>query len=345
MRPSGQKRVVLRDMSIRPVTRKRNQGTLEMHANGLRYTSKSEPIDILFSNIRNAFYQPCKNEVVIALHFHLKNPILIDKKLVKDVQFYREVGEVQTDLAQVRGRGEREEAEREQTERRLKKKFHQEFENFYRTIEEELGQRIMFEVPYEKLAFPGPAFVLVLADVERVHFERVSFRTRNFDIVFIFKDYKRPVHHVGAIPNKHLEMIKQWLDSCEFRYTQGPLTLQWKMIMKEITTKPQEFLDNGGWSFLDEDDPDQSGEDSEDQESEFEVSEDELDEAEESTEEEFDDSELELGDEESEEEYEEDSDEEGEDWDDLEEQARADDDEEEFAVVSAEYRHMGEEFL
>jgi nucleosome binding factor SPN SPT16 subunit len=29
--------------------------------------------------------------------------------------------------------------------------------------------------------------------VERVHFERVDFKTKNFDMVFIFRDYKRPV--------------------------------------------------------------------------------------------------------------------------------------------------------
>ena len=36
-------------------------------------------------------------------------------------------------------------------------------------------------------------FVLALGDVERVHFERVEFSLRNFDMVFIFKDYKKKV--------------------------------------------------------------------------------------------------------------------------------------------------------
>jgi nucleosome binding factor SPN SPT16 subunit len=34
---------------------------------------------------------------------------------------------------------------------------------------------------------------LTLSDVERVHFERVEFHLRQFDMVFIFKDYKRKV--------------------------------------------------------------------------------------------------------------------------------------------------------
>ena len=38
-----------------------------------------------------------------------------------------------------------------------------------------------------------PAFILTLSEVERVHFERIEFHLRNFDMVFIFKDYKRKV--------------------------------------------------------------------------------------------------------------------------------------------------------
>lgn len=34
-----------------------------------------------------------------------------------------------------------------------------------------------------------PFFVMDLSDVEIVHFERVSFMTKNFDMVFIFKDF------------------------------------------------------------------------------------------------------------------------------------------------------------
>jgi nucleosome binding factor SPN SPT16 subunit len=44
-----------------------------------------------------------------------------------------------------------------------------------------------------------PAFVLPLESVERVHFERINFQLKNFDMVFIPKDYTQPVTEVGAI--------------------------------------------------------------------------------------------------------------------------------------------------
>lgn len=48
-------------------------GSLEAHANGFRYTSvRGDKVDILYNNIKNAFFQPCDSEMIILLHFHLK---------------------------------------------------------------------------------------------------------------------------------------------------------------------------------------------------------------------------------------------------------------------------------
>lgn len=35
--------------------------------------------------------QPCENEVMVLIHFHLKNPIMIGKKRSHDLQFFTEV--------------------------------------------------------------------------------------------------------------------------------------------------------------------------------------------------------------------------------------------------------------
>lgn len=38
-----------------------------------RYTSvRGDKVDILYNNIKNAFFQPCEGEMIILLHFHLK---------------------------------------------------------------------------------------------------------------------------------------------------------------------------------------------------------------------------------------------------------------------------------
>ena len=49
------------------------QGTLEAHTNRLCYTTlKGDRVDILFNNVKHAFFQPSKGEMIVLLHFHLK---------------------------------------------------------------------------------------------------------------------------------------------------------------------------------------------------------------------------------------------------------------------------------
>lgn len=64
----------LKDLFIRPnIVTKRIHGTLEAHLNGFRFTSiRGDKIDIMYNNIKHAFFQPCDGEMVIILHFHLK---------------------------------------------------------------------------------------------------------------------------------------------------------------------------------------------------------------------------------------------------------------------------------
>ena len=67
----------LLDLSVRPVfSARKTQGTLEAHANGLRFrSSRGEILDIMCTNIKHAIFQPCGNEIVVIIHFHLKNHI------------------------------------------------------------------------------------------------------------------------------------------------------------------------------------------------------------------------------------------------------------------------------
>jgi nucleosome binding factor SPN SPT16 subunit len=44
--------------------------------------------DILFSNIKHLFFQPCDYELVVLIHVTLKSPIMLGKKKVK-VRGYR----------------------------------------------------------------------------------------------------------------------------------------------------------------------------------------------------------------------------------------------------------------
>lgn len=71
----------LKDLYIRPnIVTKRMSGSLESHTNGFRFTSvRGDKVDILYNNIKNAFFQPCDGEMIILLHFHLKHAIMFGK--------------------------------------------------------------------------------------------------------------------------------------------------------------------------------------------------------------------------------------------------------------------------
>ena len=47
-------------------------------------------------------------------------------------------------------------------------------------------------------------------------------------------------------------LIKHFLNfsSCDIKYTEGIQSLNWIKIMKTINTNPEDFFENGGWSFL-----------------------------------------------------------------------------------------------
>lgn len=175
-----------------------------------------------------------------------------------------------------------------------------------------------------------PFFVVDLEKVDHVHFERVTFASKAFDMVLINKDFSKQPWRVDMIPNADKDSIQEWLTDMEISYTEGPMTLSWKQIMSTVAgddrfyqnTEEDGYTEKeSGWSFLrmygrdDETDESSGGEDSDfhgaqSEESDEEDEESEFDE-EESDESDFDaDNELE---------------EQGMDWDDMEKKAMADD--------------------
>lgn len=271
----------LKDLYIRPnIVSKRMTGSLEAHINGYRYTSvRGDKVDILYNNIKSSFFQPCDGEMIILLHFHLKHAILFGKKKHLDVQFYTEVGEITTDLGKHQHMHDRDDLAAEQAERELRHKLKTAFKSFCEKVEAMTKQVIEFDTPFRDLGFPGapfrstvllqptsgslvnltewPPFVITLEDVELVHFERVQFHLRNFDMVFVFKNYNQKIAMVNAIPMNMLDHVKEWLNSCDIRYSEGIQSLNWAKIMKTIVDDPEGFFDNGGWTFLD---PESDGE-------------------------------------------------------------------------------------
>jgi nucleosome binding factor SPN SPT16 subunit len=262
---------------------------LEAHTNGLRYTTlKGDKVDLLYNNIKQAFFQPSRSEMIVLLHFHMKSPIIISKKKHRDIQFYTEVGEIVTTLGRTQHMHDRDDLMAEQAERELRAKLDSAFDNFRKKVEALPQCRVTFEKPFRELGFHGvphrstvllqptthclvnlteqPPFIIVLDEVELVHFERVQFHMRNFDMVFVFKDYKKKVATVTAIPMTQLDSIRDWLNSCDKKYTEGIQSLNWTKIMKTINDDVEGFFSQGGWSFLD---PSSDQEEAEEEDSEM----------------------------------------------------------------------------
>lgn len=141
--------------------------------------------------------------------------------------------------------------------------------------------------------------------------------------MFVYKDFSRPPAHVNTIPVESLDEVKDWLNSVDIAYTEGPLNLNWGTIMKTVTADPHTFFAEGGWNFLSTN-SDSEDSDDEDEESAFEGSDSELAADEESSDEEsdFDDD---ASAEASEEAGSDDEVSAGKDWDELEKKAKRSD--------------------
>lgn len=271
---------------------------------------------------------------------------MVGKKKAKDVQFYREATDMQFDETGNRKRkhryGDEEEFEQEQEERRRRVELDKQFKNFAERVQMAGGEEINsgVDVPFRELGFSGvpnrsnvlcqpstdclvqltepPFMVLTLDEIEQVHLERVQFGLKNFDMVVVFKDFHRAPVHINTIPVENLDGVKDWLDSIEASYSEGPLNLNWSTIMKTITADPHQFFVDGGWSFLSAESDDED-EEEDDEESAFEMSDSEVMASPESSEDEseFDDD---ASADEGEGSLDEDS--AGEDWDELEKKAK-----------------------
>ncbi|KAK2661385.1 hypothetical protein Ddye_007918 [Dipteronia dyeriana] len=344
------KPIKLHDLWIRPVFGGRGRkipGTLEAHVNGFRYstTRPEERVEVMFGNLKHAFFQPAEKEMITLVHFHLHNHIMVGNKKTKDVQFYVEV----MDVVQTLGGGKRsaydpDEIEEEQRERNRKNKINMDFQSFVNRVNDLWGQPqfseldLEFDQPLRDLGFHGvpykssafivptssclvelveiPFLVVTLSEIEIVNLERVGLGQKNFDMTIVFKDFKRDVLRIDSIPSSSLDGIKEWFDTTDIKYYESKLNLNWRQILKTILDDPQSFIDDGGWEFLNLEASDSESDNSQESDQGYEPS----DMEEESVSEEEDSDSESLV--ESEEEEEDDSEEEnGKTWEELEREA------------------------
>ncbi|KAJ0964079.1 hypothetical protein J5N97_029201 [Dioscorea zingiberensis] len=344
----------LPDLWIRPAFGGRGRkltGTLEAHVNGFRYSTSrpDERVDIMYGNIKHAFFQPAEREMITLLHFHLHNHIMVGNKKTKDVQFYVEVMDVvQTLGGSRRSAMDPDEIEEEQRERDRKNRINADFQTFVTKVHDHWSQPqfkgldLEFDQPLRELGFHGvphkssafivptstclvelietPFLVITLSEIEIVNLERVGLGQKNFDMAIVFKDFKRDVLRIDSIPSSSLDSIKEWLDTTDLKYYESRLNLNWRPILKTIIDDPEKFIEDGGWEFLNLEASDSDTDNSVESDQGYEPSD-----AEPESDSEDEDSESESlveSDEDEEEDSEEDSEEEkGKTWEELEREA------------------------
>ncbi|GMH75505.1 hypothetical protein TrLO_g8991 [Triparma laevis f. longispina] len=348
----------LSDLTMRPALGKGRKtiGQLEAHENGLRFRSnKGDTLDIIYNNIKNCLFQPCEKELMVIVHFNLKNPIMIGSKKHENVQFYTEVVEASEQVdGNRRSMYDPDEMDQEQRERQLRKRLNEAFQGFCKKVElvsGKYGNKKEFDIPYRDLAFTGtpnkemctiqptlnclvnltetPFFVVDLEKVDHVHFERITFSSKAFDVIIILKDFTKQPMRIDMIANADKDGLQSWLTDMEIPYTEAPMSLNWKQIMAEVVQDDRFYEDTevdevtpkpAGWSFLAEED-EGAGAGDEEEEDESEFSEEEGEESEEvsdaSDSDGFDEEDSEESDFDGDEELEE----EGMDWDEMEKEA------------------------
>jgi nucleosome binding factor SPN SPT16 subunit len=128
----------LANLNIRPTLGggRRTLGTLEAHDNGFRFTTaKKGTVDIIYKNIKHAFFQPAENELIVLLHLRLHHAIMVGKKKTNDVQFFTEVMEASQALGSRGAWGDQDELEEEQREREMRTNLNAQFQQFVKRVE------------------------------------------------------------------------------------------------------------------------------------------------------------------------------------------------------------------
>ncbi|TVU50431.1 hypothetical protein EJB05_01802, partial [Eragrostis curvula] len=297
-------RIQLLDLWIRPTLPGRGRkvpGTLVAHMNGFQYSvAKSEKVDIMFGNIKHAFFQPAERDMITLLHFHLYNEIMVGSKKTRDVQFYIEVMDAVDSIGlKRRSAWDPDEIEEEQRERARRNEINRQFQLFVKRVNSIWSKPrfdqldLQFESPLQKLGFNGvhgrttcciapspsclvqltesPFLVVSLREVDVVCLERVALGQKSFDMVFVFQDYTRDVLRIEVIPTTSLDKIKDWLNECSLKYYESKLNLNWRKILKVMMDDPESDK-NDRWEFLNPDASDSDSESSETEDEKYEPS-------------------------------------------------------------------------
>ena len=109
-----------------------------------------------------------------------------------------------------------------------------------------------------------PFFVLDVNDIEVVHFERMFYGMKNFDLAIVMKDFQTCMR-INSIMTEYTEELRSYFNELGIVYIESLAPFKWDMILSNIRSDFPGWLEEGAWlQFCDEAD-DGEEEESEDE--------------------------------------------------------------------------------
>ncbi|ORD94409.1 SPT16 [Enterospora canceri] len=257
------------------IVSKKNIYNLELHENGFKYGDTH----FLFSNIRCIFYQLGDFEKIPLIHFNLKEPIMLTDKPTYNLQFFKKQGLNYDDIT--KRENEHMAMIRQQEQEDELYRTNREFTNYIQQIESETSFRPQgltktFMGVYHKESasismtsdalvsvHDTPYLVVYIDEIEIVNFERVTYVTKTFDCVMVFKDKKRQPLVLSAIETTKLNYIKAAFDSVNIVFMETRISINWNNLIATIMKDPLGFYESGGWTELLLDEPEEASSETE----------------------------------------------------------------------------------
>ncbi|KAI3890385.1 hypothetical protein MKX03_028207 [Papaver bracteatum] len=239
-------------------------GTLEAHVNGFRYTTSGEQfqVDIIYDNVKKAFFRVDDERMPPLLHFHLYHHIMVGAEKTKDFQLAMNlVGckrsasgnnkAFQDFVHEVNGKWRSQPISHLQFELLYKK-------NAFCGVRPSMAPAVFYLTVFSLVGIVEAPFVVVkLRDVEIVNLAQL--RPGEIDMTVVFQDFKRPVLQINSIPIESLEDIKWCLDAANIKFYVNERKVDWALVLEGIRDFPETFIKNGAWDFFNLEDSDTSG--------------------------------------------------------------------------------------
>ena len=91
-----------------------------------------------------------------------------------------------------------------------------------------------------------PFFVLDVNDIEVVHFERMYYGMKNFDLAVIKRDFMTCTR-INSIPTEYTEELKSYFNTINVIYLETLAPLKWDLLLNQIRDDFDGWLQLGAW--------------------------------------------------------------------------------------------------